>query len=182
MVHTRARVSNTLCNEIAIADLKHFQIVVPTTAKLINRAVLSAQIPVPERYYQKQGWLIYNQQLTAHLEALTIDSIFPKDSPFKPIHRLSSGVPISFQVRSSCPLTPQIAAQAAFTTQLPETDHPYYAVFRQVKPRFVKIYPFRATMRLLQDVEQTLVAESRFVSQNQEQLSQVSFYKNAFDL
>ncbi|MEM8805484.1 MAG: hypothetical protein AAGF01_05610 [Cyanobacteria bacterium P01_G01_bin.38] len=169
-------------NEVAIADLNQFQIAVLTRTQLINRCILSVSVPVPKRFYHTQGWLIYKQQIIAQFDALKVGSIFSEGSPFKPIHRLAQATPISFEVRSHQPLPPQMSAQSAFACQLPETDFPNYTVFREIIPRFVKLYPFETGSSLLEKVEQMLTARDLFISQNYERLKQIPFYQENFGL
>lgn len=88
--------SQLLFNEIVVADFGPFQIAVLTTTQLVKRRIFSAHVPVPERTYQAQGWLIYNQQLIANLDGLKIGPIFSDDSPFNPLRRLAPAVPLSF--------------------------------------------------------------------------------------
>jgi hypothetical protein len=171
-----------LFNEIAIADFGTFQIAVLTYTQLVERRILSSSISVPERTYQTQGWVIYNQQLIAHLDNLKIESIFLKDTPFKPLRRLAPAVPLSFEIQGSHPLPSLITKQATFACELPETDFPYHTIFHNISPHFVRVYPFGARTNLMKQVREMLQDEIDFVAQNREQLKQVPFFQTRFDL
>ena len=64
MVSFPSQASELLFNEIAIADLNQFQIAVLTTTRQTSKRIFSATVPVPERVYQHQGWLIYDQKIS----------------------------------------------------------------------------------------------------------------------
>ncbi|MBE7384742.1 MAG: hypothetical protein F6J95_025425 [Leptolyngbya sp. SIO1E4] len=182
MTHSVLQTSGPLFNEIAIADLNRFQIAILTTTKAIKRHVLSAHIAIPKRLYQTQGWLIYNHKIIAHFDEFKVGSRSSRDSLFKPIRRLAPAIPISFEVRSSQTLPTRVLSQAALVCELPETDFPHHTVFRHILPRFVRIYPFEANSSVLEKVEQMLVAEDLFISQNYQQLKRVLFYQTSFGL
>lgn len=174
--------SSAVFDEVAIADLKHFQIAVLTTSKAFNRHILSACVPVARRFYQTQGWLIHNYRMTACLSGLVINTAFSENSSFKPIRRLAPSVPISFEVKSHQPLPEQILSQATFVCKLPNTGYSHHAVFRRKVPRFVRVYPFELGNSLLEKVAQMLADENVFISQNYERLRQVPFYQDNFGL
>ncbi len=174
--------SKSLFNEVVIANFGPFQIAVLTTTRLVKRQLFSAQVPVPERTYQTQGWLIYNQQLVANLNGLEIGPIFSEDGPFNPLHRLSPSVPLSFEVQSSQALPAPVTEQATFACELQGTDFPFHTIFRNISPHFVRIYPFGQRANLLRNVKQLLEDEADFVSQNHERLKQVPFFQTRFGL
>lgn len=174
--------SKSLFNEVVIADLGSFQIAVLTTTQLVQRPIFSARVPVPERTYQTQGWLIHNQHMIAHLDGLQIGPIFSDDGPFNPLRRLAPAVPLSFEVHSSHALPSQVTQQAAFACQIQTADFPYHTIFRHISPHFVRIYPFGQRTNLLKIVKQLLADEADFVSQNREQLKQVPFFQTRFGL
>ncbi len=171
-----------LFDEVVIADFGPFQIAVLTNKELVKRRIFSSSMPVPKRTYQTQGWVIYNQQLIAHLTDLTIKPIFSEDSTFKPVYRIAPAVPLSFEIQGSQPLPSQITKQATFACELPEADFPYHTIFRNVSPHFVRIYCFGTRTYLLKQVREMLQDEMNFVAQNREQLKQVPFFQTRLDL
>ncbi|MEM9266294.1 MAG: hypothetical protein AAGA46_12285 [Cyanobacteria bacterium P01_F01_bin.13] len=174
--------SKSLFNEVVIADFGAIQIAVLTIAQPVKRRIFSTHVSVPERTYQTQGWLIYNQQIIAHLEDLKIGSIFPDDEPFSPLYRLSPAVPLSFQVYSSHTLPLQVTKQATFACELQGADFPYHTIFRNIAPHFVRIYPFGERTNLLKNVKQLLQDEADFINQNRDRLKQVAFFQKRFRL
>ncbi|MEO1123418.1 MAG: hypothetical protein AAFX95_05000 [Cyanobacteria bacterium J06639_16] len=171
-----------LFDEVAIADLGHFQIAVLTTSVIVKRCVFFSQKFSAKRLYQTQGWLVFDHQIVAHFDELKIGSIFAKKSPFRSVQRLAPAIPISFEINSTQPLPIQVCAQAAFVCELPKTDFPYYSVFCHILPRFVRIYSFGTSSFLLAQVEQMLKDEEQFVAQNYAQLKRVPFYQHSFGL
>ncbi|MEL6553541.1 MAG: hypothetical protein AAFQ63_08795 [Cyanobacteria bacterium J06621_11] len=169
-------------NEVAIADFNQFQIAVLTKAQSINRYIFSVPVSVPERLYQTQGWLIFNQQVVAQINNLKIGLVFSKSSPFKSVRRLAPSIPIFFEVRSCQPLPAQLQSRSAFSCQLPNSDFPYHTVFRCLSPRFVRLYPFNAGSSLVENVKCMLAERDSFITQNYEQLKQVPFYQKNFGL
>lgn len=182
MINAVSQQSKILFNEVAIADLHPFQIAVLTTTRTVGQHALSAKTSGLKRTYQSQGWLIYNEQEVACFDGLKIGTNSSEISPFKPIQRLAPSIPISFVVKGSQPLPQPISAQAVLACQLPDVDFPYHTIFCQLRPRFVRIYSLDANFSLLSKVQQMLADETLFISQNHEQLKQVSFYQEYFGL
>ncbi|MDJ0707926.1 MAG: hypothetical protein QNJ46_32020 [Leptolyngbyaceae cyanobacterium MO_188.B28] len=147
-------------DQVVLADLKHFQIAAPTTARLVKHRVSSTCLSVPERTYGSQGWLICNQQIVAIIQGLEVGAVFSDGAPFKSIKRLSVAIPISFKTKAVCPLPRQVSSQAVLACQFPSEVFPYRAVFQKVAPRFVRIYSFEASSSLLDYVDQMLGAEA----------------------
>mgnify|MGYP001791232406 CR=1 FL=1 len=171
-----------LFNEVAIADFDQFQIAVLTATQMVYRNLLSARVLVPERVYQTQGWLICDQQVIAHIDALKIGLVFSKNSPFRSIRRLAPSVPVFFEVMSSQPLPTSIQSRSFFVCNLPSSDFPHHTVFRCISPRFVRIYPFSSSSSLLEKVKCMLAERDSFISQNYKRLKQVPFYQKNFGL
>lgn len=182
MVYSIPKSSQATFNEVVIADFGPFQVAIPSKTTLTNRQIFSAQMRVPQRQYQSQGWFIYNGQPIAALDDLVIGSASTEDSPFSPIQRIAPAIPVSFEVKSARPLPGKLYAQATLTCEIPDADFPFFSIFRQVRPRFVKVYPFRKIANLSTQVTQLLTDEARFVETNRHQLKQVPFYKAQFEL
>ena len=186
MVYSVPKPSKSVFDEVAIADFGPFQIAVLTNTTLVNKPIFSAQVTVPQRQYQSQGWLIYDGRVMTALEGLTLGSVFSEDSPFKPIQRMAPALPVSFEVQSSQPLPTQVSTQASFTCELQDTDFPFHNIFRQICPRFVRVYPFGKTTALSTtlsaQVKQLLADEALFIKNNYARLKQIPFYKTHFEL
>lgn len=174
--------SVSLFDEVAIADFDQFQITVLTKTKIVSKCILSVRVPVPERLYQSQGWLIYDQQVIAHISDLQIGLVFSESSPFKSVRRLAPSIPVSFEVRSSQPLPAQLQSRSAFVCTLPNSDFPYHTVFRCLSPRFVRLYPLNVSTPLIESVKRMLTERDAFISQNYKRLKQVPFYQKHFGL
>lgn len=177
--------SNASCprfGEVAIADFGPFQIAVLTTTVTVNRPLLSTPSAITERVYHHQGYLICQGQIVADLQSLDIGVVGSQQGPFQAIQRLAPAVNLAFEIRSRCSLPETVLTQARFAYQLPNSPAPYRAVFRQICPRFVRIYPFVGVTTLPAQVVQMQAAEQHFVGQNQARLRQIPFYKASFDL
>ncbi|MEM1253880.1 MAG: hypothetical protein AAGI69_15730 [Cyanobacteria bacterium P01_H01_bin.21] len=174
--------SKSLFNEVAIANFGPFQIAVLTATNVVERPIFSAHIPVPERTYQPQGWLIHNQQIVAHLDSLKINPIFSPDGPFRQLCRLAPAVPVSFEVNSSQILPAQVAKQATFVCEFPGAYFPCQTIFHHISPHFVRIYPFKQQTDLLRNTKQLLKDEVAFIMQNREQLKKLTFFQKRFRL
>lgn len=168
--------------QVVIADFGNFQIAIPTTTKTVKKRILSAWIPIKERIYHSQGWLVCDGQLVAYIRGLEVGSVFSDKSPFKPIQRLSPGIPVSFNTEAASSLPPQVLSQSTFASQVTGDIYPYCAVFHNIVPRFVAISSLKAGNSLLEKVAQTLEAEKLFVLQNYERLKRVPFYRQRFGL
>ncbi|MEO1348652.1 MAG: hypothetical protein AAFW84_07620 [Cyanobacteria bacterium J06635_15] len=173
---------NDSFNQVVIADLSHFQIAIPTTSRLANRRFLSTWMPIPERTYATYGWLVYDQKIAAHIKGLQIASINTAMGCLKPLKRLTASIPVSFQTETVWPLPQAVSEQSVFTYKVPDEIFAYRAVFRQRIPRFTRIYSFEDSLSLLDKVEQMLMNEALFISQNHERLRQVPFYQKYFGL
>lgn len=102
----------------------------------------------------------------------------------KPIKRLAPGVPIAFEASSHHPLPLNILASASFSYQFEGEASSYASVFRKLRPRFVRIYPIQRFHKktILDKVKQFLVEETKFVTDNREQLKLNPFYHEKFHL
>ena len=182
MAHSAPKPSTSTFNEVAIADFGPFQIAVPTKTTLVNKRIFSVRVPVSQRHYQSQGWLIHNGQIIAALEKLILGSVCVENSPFKPIQRLAPAIAISFEVKSAQPLPIQLSTNATFTCKIPDADFPFYSIFHQARPRFVRVYPFGEIVSLPAQVKRLLTEEALFIKNNAHRLKQVPFYRAQFEL
>ena len=170
--------------EVVAADLGHFQIIVPTATKAVSPSGRSLPLAVPKREYDREGWIVYRNQVVSRLFELEIGEIVPEGCPFKPIKRLGPAVPIAFETHSRKPLPKPIADLATFSCQAPDTATPYCSVFRHLAPTFVRIYPIHNSHRqsLLDKAKQLLIEKAQFVAKNRDHLKQVPFYRENFNL
>lgn len=181
-MYSVSQLSSSEFNEVVLADFCSLQIAVLTRTTLVHQRIFSAYVPVPQRRYQSQGWLIFNGQITSTLENLVIEPIGAKDSPFDIVQRIGPAIPLSFEVKSALPLPALLSAQAAFAFELPNADFSFHSIFRQMRPRFVRIYPFREIATLSMQAKQLLSEEALFVTNHCHRLRQVPFYRDCFGL
>lgn len=182
MLHPISRSPHLQYPEIAIADLTHFHIAVLTTIQRVNKKIFFAEIPVPTRRYQSQGWLIFREQLIASFDKLVLGDINSNESPFAPIRRLAPAIPISFEVNGSQPLPSQVSALASLSCNVPEAEFPYLSLFHKLCPRFVAVYPFTQGESLVAKAKQMEIDKFNFIQHNAHRLKQVPFYKKSFGL
>ncbi len=180
MTHSNA--NRPRFDEVAIADFGPFQIAVLTTTVTVNRQLLSTPSSITERVYHSQGHLICQGQIVADLQSLEIGVVGTQQGLFKAIQRLAPAVNLAFEIKSPRSLPETVLTQARFAYQLPNSPSSYRAVFRQICPRFVRIYPFVGATAVPKQVVQMQAEEQHFVGQNQARLRQIPFYKASFDL
>lgn len=182
MLSAFTQFSNTHLNEVAIADLRNFQLAVLTGSHPGNRGANFSDALRVKRVYQDQGWLIWNGEAIAHVSGLEIGALDAEPSPWTLPQRLAPSVPISFETHSCEPLPPQVSDRAVLKCQVPQTRLPYQVVFRSIAPRFVRIYPFDMRASLAARAAQMQIEEADFIAENREHLRQVPFYRMQFDL
>lgn len=139
-------------DEVAIAKFSGFQIAIPSSTHTVPRKIFSTWVPLPKRLYHTKGGVIWDKQLSFSLSELRIQNLFSKSSIFPELRRLAVGVPISFEVQSSEPLPRNICQQAMLTCRMPEGENIYHSVFRDVTPKFVKIFPRQSIMHLTDQI------------------------------
>ncbi|MEO1210605.1 MAG: hypothetical protein AAFX78_13795 [Cyanobacteria bacterium J06638_20] len=182
MVSSFSKRTDTHFNEVAIANLGEFQVAVLTRKQPTSLSSLLELKIRPQRQYQGQGWLIWNDQTIACLSGFEIGSLDTEDAAFRLPKRLAPSVPISFEAQSRYPLPITILDGALMACELPNTPTPFRTLFRNIVPRFVRIYPFDIRMSLLANVRQMKMDEAEFIAQNREQLKGLPFYQDYFDL
>ena len=168
--------------EIAIADLDSFQIMIPTDTVKSRKPKNPLGFSTPRRIYSDNGWVHLQGQIVGQVQGLRLKSIVGDDSPFKISPRLSIGIPASFEICSQQALPVAIAAKALFLYQFEQKPGFHYALFQDVRPRFVRIYPSQSSSALVGLIEQFLIDEGDFIHQRQSQLSNVDFYREQFNL
>ncbi|MGF1459210.1 MAG: hypothetical protein ACFBSG_09305 [Leptolyngbyaceae cyanobacterium] len=169
--------------EIAIADLNEFQFVVPTFKGALSWPDSDLHVS-PPRQYAQQGWVVYDERMVGTLRHLTIEAPSTFSPLCQPIKRLGPAVPLRFEIQSTRALPAAINQQAAFAYQFREPPLTYHSIFHRVQPRFVRIYPMGSlrSQHILSQTRQFLSEEAQFIQQNREQLKNVPFYREKFNL
>ena len=154
--------------EVAIANFESFLIVIPTQKILLRRQVMPG-LPNFKRMYSDSGWFFGTDadQVTGMVRNLQLTSLFPEQSPFKVSKRLSPGLPVSFELISYKILPRAIAGLALFQYQLQNEVVQFPSVFRQLKPNFVRIYPFQSVHDLPNLLSRYIQGESTVYSGKQ---------------
>lgn len=165
--------------EVAIANFGTWQVAIPTDSNLVERQIFSAVVPVPERSYLSRGWATDREQMIANLEGLAIRPAVTTNSPANLPLRLGPGVPLDFELQSHQPLPTKIARTATMACSFGGI---HYAVFRGIRPRFVRIYPFAGQDSVADAVRQLLEAERAFIVEHGDRLKEIPFYCESFDL
>ena len=138
--------SDSSWQEIVIANLGPVCILVPTRTVYGLHSSSILGIPIPQRVYSETGWMFdpHTHCITGTIQGLRLTSPFPDGSPFKVAKRLAQDVPLSFELSSSQPFSAAIASLALFQYQFQENLALHYGIFRNLRPSFVRIYPFKA--------------------------------------
>ena len=162
--------------EVAIANFGTFQIAIASDIASVSREIFSVPVPLPSRYYSSKGFLIWKYKPAFNLSGLTLTNLFPEPSPFPSIKRLSAGIPISFEIKSTKPLPQELIKLALLQCQILEEPAPYHTVFRDIAPRFVQIVPNQGILQLGYQVQRCLQQEKKLIQDNWQQLKKTKFY------
>ena len=181
-MHSKSIEFDAFLREIAIADLVQFQIMIPTDTIRLRKPHNPLGLSIPERIYADRGWVYQSRRMIGQVQGLQLQSIVNNSSPFKISPRLSAGIPVSLEISAHQPLPDKIAAKALFLYQFEQDPGFHYALFQNIKPRFVRIYPFQSSASLGEMAEQFLTDEINFIQQRQSQLTNVEFYREQFNL
>lgn len=169
-------------DQVAIADLIGFQLLIPTTTRIVPKAISSAWVNIPERQYASRGWIVAGGREIAALHGFTFDANFADGTPFDLSQRLGPGVPISFESRSVRSLPGSLLSQATFSYRFPDASMPFHSVFHGLKSRFVRIYPWTKGTSLADMVACMLTDEKQFIETNYARLQAIPFYQEQFNL
>lgn len=172
--------SKDCLNEFVIANFGQFQIAIPSGKKRVLRRLFSTQVSLPKRVYSSHGILLWKQHPAFSLSGLKLTSLFPESSPFSQLKRLSTGIPLSFEISSFAPLPEALIQQATLTCQIQSEDRVHYAIFRDIIPKFVHIVPNHGVLPLGQQVKDCLRKESKFVRTHWKTLQKNEFYRQYF--
>lgn len=169
-------------DQVAIADLRDCQLIIPTTTQVVSKAIFSTWVDVPKRLYASEGWMVASGETISALHGLAFDTNIADGTPFKLSQRLGPGIPISFESRSMRSLPASLLAQATVSCWFPETSIPFYSVFHELKPRFVRVYPWTKCIPLSEIVAMMLADEKQFLEANYTRLRTIPFYQEQFGL
>ncbi|MEL7476719.1 MAG: hypothetical protein AAGJ55_10905, partial [Cyanobacteria bacterium J06555_12] len=160
MLRKSDRESTLLFSQVVVANLKYCQIAIPTTTKRVTKRIFSTPVDVPERIYAPEGWMIMDGQTVATIRSLEISPLGGGNSQFTVHPHLGPAVPINFEATSVESLPSSVTKRAIFACQVPDKISRYHTVFRQAKPRFVRVYPFGSD-RSLTDIVQSFLIEEK---------------------
>lgn len=168
--------------EAVFANFRTFQIAIPCCTAFERRRIFSSSILVPKRTYSTIGWLLFDRAIVALLTHISIQAIASPDLPFKPILHLGSGVPVDFEARSETQLPSEVSSRARLSCQMERSPAPVCTIFRHLRPRFVRVYPFRGMDEIVKTNQNMLAEEDLFLNQNFSQLQHSAFYREQFCL
>ena len=168
-------------DELVLASFGQFQIAVLSTKADVITRFCSTKLPAAKREYESIGWLFNKNYHLGWLQAIEVQPL-ENSGLFKIMPRLGVAIPLSFEVRSDQPLPQVISSLSCFSCIFPETISPYWAIFREMRPRYVKVFAFNQTASIPETLRQFMKAEEAFVTENRQHLVQVPFYKSNFCL
>ena len=180
----RSDLLKTHFDEIAIADFGPFQLAVPTIAKPIEPALTPYRLLQAKRNYSREGWVICCDRIVGALSGFEIGQTDTSPGIFRPIQRFSPAIPVAFEVRSHQPLPVAIGQLAQFACPWHTAETPYCTVFRNISPRFTRVYAVTnwRHLQVIKQVRGLLMEESQFIAANRENLQHVPFYQERFGL
>jgi hypothetical protein len=144
---------DALAPEIAICDLGLFQILIPTEKQWFQQRQAQSRknrwsLPKRRRVYRDRGWFFSQGQIMGNLTGLQFDPLVPPNSSQPKVKSLEVGHPISFEMSSQYVIPEAIAQRAAFRYQFNPDPTLHYALFQNLIPQFIRIYPLRSTASL----------------------------------
>lgn len=155
--------------EVAICDLGLFQILVPTEKQwsFRQRKGLGWLLPKRKRVYRDCGWVFYDDQVIGGLSGLRLHPLVDHSptadsSMVDSSEQLALGQPLSFEVSSQLPIPQAIANQALLLYQFNPSPELHHALFRNLVPQFVRIYPFRSSASL-ERLTRKFLREEKFI-------------------
>ena len=169
-------------DEVSIANLGFCQIIVPSSIQLTPKCLGQAEVLVPKRIYATEGQIVVDGEEVAVLQELKFEAIVSDGTPFKISPRLGPAIPLSFESRSETSLPQSLMKFAIMTCKIPKTVYPFYAIFRRIKPRFVRTYEAVSALSTKNIVRIMLAEEIRFVAENYSHLRSVPFYREQYGL
>ena len=97
--------------------------------------------------------------------------------PFAVNARISVGCPLSFEISSEQPLPPRLTDRAVLCYQFNPRASRHFALFRDVSPRFIRIYPLKSTASLANQMQVFLQEEASFLAKNESDFNAQEFYQ-----
>ncbi|NEQ97418.1 MAG: hypothetical protein F6K30_11950 [Cyanothece sp. SIO2G6] len=145
--------SDQAFREIAIADLTHFTLVLPTDVVETYRNPNAADIPVLERVYSQYGFVFMDGQDIGTVQGLRFAAMASKMAPLKMGSPLTQDIALTFEMVCPRDLPEAIAHHALFLYSFESDPTLHYGMFRNMVPSFVRIYPFESVGQLPQQVK-----------------------------
>ena len=144
---------DALASEIAICDLGLFQILIPTEKHWFRHESTHARknrwsLPKRRRVYRDRGWAFSQNQIIGNMAGLQLDPLISPKSSLPKYQKLEVGQPLSFELSSQRPIPEAIAQRALFRYQFNPDPTLHYALFQNLIPQFIRIYPLRSTASL----------------------------------
>ena len=134
--------------EVAIADFGEIVLSIPTDKQIKPRSRNPLERLYPQRIYSRKGWFFYRDKwlgllhdldLTMATETEASNGLRLDQNP-----QLGLTSTVSFEVNSWRTLPEAIAEQATLTYQFDDEQQSHYSLFRNLKPQFIRIYPFKS--------------------------------------
>ncbi|NJN23292.1 MAG: hypothetical protein HC810_01320 [Acaryochloridaceae cyanobacterium RL_2_7] len=131
----------------------------------------------PNRMYSDHGWIHYHGNIIGQIQGLQLEEMSQAQHPFLVNARISVGCPLSFEISSDQPLPPRLMDRAVLCYQFNPRASQHFALFRNVCPRFIRIYPLNSTATLANQMQAFLQEEACFLAQNQRDFNAQEFYQ-----
>ncbi|OKH19191.1 hypothetical protein [[Limnothrix rosea] IAM M-220] len=148
--------------EVAIADFGNIVLAIPTDKLIQPHAANPFDRIYPQRVYSHNGWFFYREKWLGLLHNLSFTAKSVSAAEHNPLRfpaRLEYGFTVSFEVNSWRTLPEAIAEQAILTYRFEDEKNSYYSLFRDLKPQFVRIYPFKSLQQFSKQIRWLLEEE-----------------------
>ncbi len=148
--------------EVAIADFGNIVLAIPTDKLIQPNSHNPFDRIYPQRVYSNNGWFFYREKWLGLLHNLSFTAEpvpVTERNPLRFPSSLEHGFSVSFEVNSWRTLPGQIAEQATLTYQFEDEKNSYYSLFRDLKPQFVRIYPFKSLQQFSKQIRWLLEEE-----------------------
>ena len=177
MYDSEPHFSPTHFSEIVLCDLSFCQLLVPS--QLASKKSILGEIR-PYRIFSDHGWIHYHGNIIGTLQGLHLTSPSHRQTSLFLKPKISVGCPLSFEVSSDQPLPPVFTDRAVFCYQFNPRVSQHLALFKDVRPRFVRIYPLKTTATLVDQIQTFLQEEAHFLAAHQQDFNAQEFYQQHF--
>ncbi|AFY39179.1 hypothetical protein Lepto7376_2927 [[Leptolyngbya] sp. PCC 7376] len=150
--------------EVAIADFGDIILSIPTDKSIQPQSSNPFERLYPQRIYSRKGWFFYREKWLGLLHDLNFTVTEKEENPalFCGIPQLTPDNTVSFEVNSWRTLPEAIAMQATLTYQFEDEQNSYYSLFRNLKPQFVRVYPFKSVHAFSKQIRWLLEEKRQF--------------------